>query len=309
MSEEEAGELLGLPCFLVRDFKSWKFNKRRLQAVYPKAKPLQFRRSEVLSFQKHLEAPWDWKTGQKRPDIPNPVKHYLDVESAGRCGLCLLEKADYEYAHIRDFAESRVHSPHNLIRLCVACHRANKGKGKVLRGAKERARQRVFLDKIHVDEERIQELRSFARITMICLLSVTFSWLVTGKRDLWPRSVDSDRLAARLSGIAASTSQVVIEVAESEEAYDVAKQLHSAFAKAGWQVQRMTRADLGGNGMAVLFPLEDERIDRLLPWQQDLVYAISDEGSDFHWARFRTYAVRSPDYKDGVVTVRVRFRR
>jgi len=142
ISIHEASIILGLPEFLIRDFVAYEFNGRKLGRAKTDPSAYQFELSEVNDFRKHLDAPW---AGTDRREPPVYVKRYLKYESKGKCALCREEKPNYEYAHIRPWPESRCNSPHNVLHLCLDCHRSYGNDAKLLRGVKEECVRRIQL--------------------------------------------------------------------------------------------------------------------------------------------------------------------
>lgn len=79
-----------------------------------------FRLSDLQSFDAYLRQPWS-EPGDERPDIPAYIAAHLRVESGGQCARCG-RGFNVQTAHIEDYAKSRSHHHHNLIRLCSLCH-------------------------------------------------------------------------------------------------------------------------------------------------------------------------------------------
>ena len=138
----ETSIILGLPEFLIRDFVSYEFNGRKLARFKTDSSAYEFELAEVDDFRKYLDTPWP---GKDRRDPPDYVKRYLTYESQGGCALCREAKPNYEYAHIRPWPKSRCNSPHNILRLCLDCHRSYGNDGKLLRGVKEECLRRIQL--------------------------------------------------------------------------------------------------------------------------------------------------------------------
>ena len=118
LGEAEAAACLNVPVFLLRDFISYEFNGKKLDAI--SRRPLRFNKYDLEQFKAHLSSPWP----EDRRDPPLPIKRYLDVEaqSVGGCAACRRSFAGYQYAHIDPWAKSKNHSPQNLLRLCANCH-------------------------------------------------------------------------------------------------------------------------------------------------------------------------------------------
>jgi hypothetical protein len=79
-----------------------------------------FLRSELLSFDAFLSEPWS-ESGSDRANVPAYILSHIKVECGGQCPRCG-RGFKLETAHIVDYAISRSHHHHNLIRLCSLCH-------------------------------------------------------------------------------------------------------------------------------------------------------------------------------------------
>jgi hypothetical protein len=123
---------LALPEFLLRDFIKFGFNGRKLCSIQDNRSL--FEVTEISEFRNHLEAKWP---EGPRPSVPDHVERYLTFEASGLCAFCRLTQPNYELAHITNWAKSRNHSPHNLLRLCLNCHRSHGSDCKLLQGVKE----------------------------------------------------------------------------------------------------------------------------------------------------------------------------
>lgn len=126
--------ILSVPLFLVRDFVSYEFNGKKLQPVAGQESRFVFATKDVHSFRTHMEASWP---GTDRRDPPDFIQRYLTFESRAVCALCRQGKPHYELAHISPWAKTRCNSPHNLLRLCLECHRSHGNDTKLLRAVKE----------------------------------------------------------------------------------------------------------------------------------------------------------------------------
>lgn len=142
ISIHDASIILGLPEFLIRDFVSYEFNGKKLQLANTVTSAYQFNIDDVQEFRKHLDFPWP---GMGRENPPNYVIRYLKYESLGGCALCRKAKPNYEYAHIRSWSASRCNNPHNVLRLCLDCHRTHGNDTKLLQGIKEECLRRIQL--------------------------------------------------------------------------------------------------------------------------------------------------------------------
>ncbi len=81
---------------------------------------IRFSTRDLTDFDSHLREPWS-QLGESRPAIPRCIDEYLKVECAAGCARCR-SGGPLENAHIDAYAISRSHHPHNIIRLCKACH-------------------------------------------------------------------------------------------------------------------------------------------------------------------------------------------
>ncbi len=94
-------------------------SRRRLAVVDIKGKT-RFARVELDAFDEYLWGSWANKT-DPRPDPPKAILDHLRAEAGNQCLRCG-SGIGIHTAHIIPWAESRCHHPHNLIRLCSACH-------------------------------------------------------------------------------------------------------------------------------------------------------------------------------------------
>lgn len=137
----ETSIILGVPEFLIRDFVSYGFNQKKLSNVNQDSDAYQFTLEEVHSFRDHLEK--SWSDNQRK--IPEHIKRYLQYEAQGICALCRMSKPNYEYAHIQSWSKSHCHSPHNILHLCLDCHKTHGDNVKLLKGLKEECLRRINL--------------------------------------------------------------------------------------------------------------------------------------------------------------------
>ncbi len=133
VSAFEASIMLGVPEYLVRDFSEFGYNGRRLPSL-PVPSSTDFLVSEVLDFIRHLNAPL---SSPRRQKPPKHVMKHLVIEAQGLCALCRTAKPNYEFAHIEPWSKSQCNSPHNLLHLCLDCHRTRGTDVKLLRSLKE----------------------------------------------------------------------------------------------------------------------------------------------------------------------------
>ena len=137
----EASIILCVPEFLIRDFVSYGFNQKKLSKVNQNSDAYQFSLEEVQGFRAHLEKPWS----DNQRNIPDHIKRYVQYEAQGICALCRMHKPNYEYAHIQPWSKSRCHSPHNILHLCLDCHRSHGYDIKLLKDLKEECLRRINL--------------------------------------------------------------------------------------------------------------------------------------------------------------------
>ena len=93
---------------------------RRLECV-PGSSARRFIDSELDRFDEWLAEPWA-EPGSPRIDPPQGVRDYLKVESGGVCPSCG-SAGPFQDAHIEEWSVSRSNHHHNLLRLCLICHR------------------------------------------------------------------------------------------------------------------------------------------------------------------------------------------
>jgi tetratricopeptide (TPR) repeat protein len=79
-----------------------------------------FELNELQNFDNYLREPWSAE-GDKRPDIPKYIDEYLKTEIGGNCPITG-KGAPLDNAHIEDYAVSRSHHHHNLIRIAKDEH-------------------------------------------------------------------------------------------------------------------------------------------------------------------------------------------
>lgn len=129
--------MFGVPEFLVRDFVAYEFNQRKLHPSTRASAAFEFSLDQVH----HLDS--RWPDDNRTP--PAYIRRYLRFEAQGACAFYRLQKPNYQYAHIRSWAQSRSHSPHNLLYLCLDCHQTHGSDVKLLRGIKEEVLRRIQL--------------------------------------------------------------------------------------------------------------------------------------------------------------------
>lgn len=101
-----------------------------------------FSRDELLSFDAFLNEPWS-ESGNDRANIPAYIVTHIKVECGGQCPRCG-RGFKLETAHIVDYAISRSHHHHNLIRLCSLCHEEFDSKAILPQGEIESLKARLI---------------------------------------------------------------------------------------------------------------------------------------------------------------------
>lgn len=119
ISQNEAAVYLGITKELLFSFVKKGYNGRKL-AVNSNINNSFFEIDDLQNWNVFLNEPLI-NEGEKRPDIPLSIREYLKVESRGKCARCGSGHR-LDNAHIKTWAESFSHHPHNLIRLCTDCH-------------------------------------------------------------------------------------------------------------------------------------------------------------------------------------------
>ena len=120
----EAALHLGITTELLFHFTKRNFGKSRgLQALktVEQSGQTRFSLSELNAFDSLLAGPWH-NSSEDRPAIPKAILDHLRAESRNQCARCG-SGIGVDTAHIRPWKDSRSHHPHNLIRICSACHR------------------------------------------------------------------------------------------------------------------------------------------------------------------------------------------
>ncbi len=102
-----------------RRFRGPEGASRRLTPVNISGKTY-FLRRDLDAFDHHLWNPWANET-DPRSTPPRAIVDHLRAESRNQCVRCG-SGIGVQTAHITPWAQSRCHHPHNLIRLCSACH-------------------------------------------------------------------------------------------------------------------------------------------------------------------------------------------
>ena len=120
----EAAIHLGITSELLFHFTKHSFGRskgfRALESVEQDGQT-RFRLSELDAFDRLLSEPWS-NSPEDRPAIPKAILDHLRAESRNQCARCV-SGIGVDTAHIRPWKDSRSHHPHNLIRICSACHR------------------------------------------------------------------------------------------------------------------------------------------------------------------------------------------
>jgi hypothetical protein len=165
----EAAYHLGITTELLFQFTKRNFGKSRgfrsLEAVEQNGQT-RFSLSELDVFGGLLAGAWS-SSSDDRPAVPKAILDHLRAESQNQCARCG-SGVGVDTAHIRPWAISRSHHPHNLIRICSACHREHDAQHSLsteqLQAIKDRliARTRASL------MERMQPSRKHLRSPRAC---------------------------------------------------------------------------------------------------------------------------------------------
>ena len=165
----EAAHHLGITTELLFQFTKQRFGNtkglRSLQTVEHNGHTC-FRLKELDEFDSVLAGKWG-DAGKDRPNIPKAILDHLRAESQNQCARCG-SGVGVDTAHISPWATSRSHHPHNLIRICSACHREHDAQHSLsteqLKAIKDRliARTRASL------MERMQPSRQHLRSPRAC---------------------------------------------------------------------------------------------------------------------------------------------
>ena len=120
----EAAHHLGITAELIFQYTKDNFGKttglRSLRTVEYEGKTL-FSIKELNDFDQLLKGFWCEPNTKPRPPIPKAIQDHLRAESQNQCARCGLG-IGVQNAHITDWAISRSHYHHNLIRICSKCH-------------------------------------------------------------------------------------------------------------------------------------------------------------------------------------------
>lgn len=119
VDQNEAAVYLGITKELLFSFVKKGYNGKKL-AVNSNVNNNFFNISDLQDWNVFLHEPLI-NEGEKRPNIPLSIREYLKVESKGKCARCGSGHR-LDDAHIKPWAETFSHHPHNLIRLCTDCH-------------------------------------------------------------------------------------------------------------------------------------------------------------------------------------------
>ncbi len=159
-----AAHHLGITTELLFQFTKRSFGKatglRSLQTIDCDGET-RFSIHELDSFNALLGGPWS-SSAENRLHIPKSILDHLRAESQNQCARCG-SGIGVDTAHIRPWATSRSHHPHNLIRICAACHREHDAQHSLptdqLQVLKERliARTRASLmSRMHPSPQRLR---------------------------------------------------------------------------------------------------------------------------------------------------------
>ena len=120
----EAAHHLGITTELLFQFTKRKLGKTRGLRPLPTVEQdgqTRFSRLDLDAFDSMLRGEW-CDPSEGRLSIPKAILDHLRAESRNQCARCG-SGVGVETAHIRPWATSRSHHPHNLLRICSACHR------------------------------------------------------------------------------------------------------------------------------------------------------------------------------------------
>ena len=120
----EAAHHLGITSELLFQFTKRSFGQAGRLKPLPSVEQddqTRFSPSDLDAFDSMLRGEWCDRS-EGRPSIPKAILDHLRAESRNQCARCG-RGVGVETAHIRPWATSRSHHPHNLIRICSGCHR------------------------------------------------------------------------------------------------------------------------------------------------------------------------------------------
>ncbi len=102
-----------------------------------------FSEMDLTAYDEDLRKHWVNNRKDRRPEIPEYFKTYLQCEAGMKCGLCNSPFSS-EYAHIEPWEKCLHHHPHNLISLCTKCHTGYDGEQRIAKEIMQKAKDRML---------------------------------------------------------------------------------------------------------------------------------------------------------------------
>ena len=159
-----AAHHLGITTELLFQFTKQNFGKsaslRALKTVEHKGQT-RFSLSELDAFDSLLGRPWS-SSSENRPAVPKAILDHLRAESRNQCARCG-SGIGVDTAHIRPWKDSRSHHPHNLIRICSACHREHDSQHSLSTQELQALKDRLIAETRANLKERMQPLHKHMR--------------------------------------------------------------------------------------------------------------------------------------------------
>lgn len=160
----EAAHHFGITTELLFQFTKRNFGKssglRALETVEYKGQT-RFSLSELNAFDSLLGGPWS-NSSEDRSAIPKAILDHLHAESRNQCARCG-SGIGVDTAHIRPWKDSRSHHPHNLIRICSACHREHDSQNSLSAEELQALKDRLIAGTRANLKERMQPLHKHLR--------------------------------------------------------------------------------------------------------------------------------------------------
>lgn len=160
----EAAHHFGITTELLFQFTKRNFGRsaglRALETVEHKGQT-RFILSELKAFDSLLGGPWS-DSSEDRPAIPKAILDHLRAESRNQCARCG-SGIGVDTAHIRPWKDSRSHHPHNLIRICSACHREHDSQNSLSAEELQALKDRLIAGTRANLKERMQPLHKHLR--------------------------------------------------------------------------------------------------------------------------------------------------
>lgn len=159
-----AAHRLGITTELLFQFTKRSFGKTRglraLKTVEHNGQT-RFSLSELIAFDNLLDGPWS-NASEDRPALPKAILDHLRAESRNQCARCG-SGIGVDTAHIRPWKDSRSHHPHNLIRICSACHREHDSQHSLSTEELQALKDRLIAGTRAHLKERMQPLHKYLR--------------------------------------------------------------------------------------------------------------------------------------------------